>query len=402
MQIAFTATDQVRAAVGRVGRTEDAQFSPDGSRLALAGLAENRLLVLRLQADFDSDPPAILLSDALEIDSASLKYPHGLFWADDRTLIVANRSGEVTIFELPPELPTSARIRLDPVRSIGADLGELVRTPGSISLSDAGLGLVELLVCNNYVHHVSRHLLDRRDGYRLIASEILLDEGLEVPDGVADSPSRRWIAVSNHDHHCVFVFRNDDRLNCHRRPDGVLRGILYPHGLRFAPDGMSLLVADAGAPFVHVFASEDGDWSGERGPATSIQVVDEKTFRRGSYNPQEGGPKGIDVTRDGRLLVASCEQQPLAFFDMRTILGPAPAAAARDQAAEAERAREVLLRYLVASGSRVHEATAAIRRTSERQIRMVVDSRSWRMTAPLRWVNARLAKATRRRPRHLR
>ena len=39
----------------------------------------------------------------------------------------------------------------------------------------------------------------------------------------------------------------------------------------------------------------------------------------GHHNPREGGPKGIDVHEPWGLMVTSCAEQPLAFFDIRDI-----------------------------------------------------------------------------------
>src|SRR4051812_1257682 len=97
MQVKFNATNEVQAAIARVGRTEDAQLSPGGRRLVIAGYERNLLLVL----DVDLHATPLALANPLEISSPSLSHPHGTCWVDDRTLIVANRSGRVAIFELP-------------------------------------------------------------------------------------------------------------------------------------------------------------------------------------------------------------------------------------------------------------------------------------------------------------
>jgi hypothetical protein len=79
-------------------------------------------------------------------------------------------------------------------------------------------------------------------------------------------------------------------------------------------------VAAAAAPYVHVFQSDDGDWSGLRNPARTVRVLDETTFLRGRNNAKEGGPKGIDVDQTMRVLAATCEQQTLSFFDLQEML----------------------------------------------------------------------------------
>ncbi|MGE5721752.1 MAG: hypothetical protein ACM3YM_04755 [Sphingomonadales bacterium] len=389
MQIEFTATKEVRAAIDGIGRTEDAQFSESGLRLALAGAARNRLLILQVGFAPNAKKPTVALNGSFEIESEALAYPHGLHWLDERTLVVANRSGDVSIFETPVDWPASSSVRLQPVRSLGADC--LVRTPGSLSLSHVGLGLIELLVCNNYVNNVTRHLLDQRNGYAAIANEIVLDEGLDVPDGVAHSTSGAWIAVSNHLHHCVFVYRNDAELNYTSPPQGVLTGASFPHGLRFADGGRTLLVADAGAPFIHVYRSDDGDWGGERRPSDSVRVLDDEVFRRGHYNQAEGGPKGIGLTGDGRLLVTSCEEQPLGFWDARAFgVRPARRKAAEGTADDVEHTRDALLKYLSSAERKVRRTTEAIRRSRDWELQMVVNGRPSHIPDPLQRIGATL------------
>jgi hypothetical protein len=80
------------------------------------------------------------------------------------------------------------------------------------------------------------------------------------------------------------------------------------------------LVADGGAPYVHVFYSQDSDWRGLRYPLACVQVLGNQTYLRGRHNPQEGGPKGLDITNAQDVFVITCERQPLAFFPMSTAL----------------------------------------------------------------------------------
>jgi DNA-binding beta-propeller fold protein YncE len=385
MKISYSASSDVRAAIDRIGRTEDVQFSPDGSRLAVAGFTENRILVLGIEADWDTDDPKVAFTKSLEFNSDELRNPHGLSWLDDRTLAIANRSGHLTIFELPEE-PASGRTQLSPVRTLGDHATDLLKTPGSVSAVPVGLDLFELIVCNNYVHHISRHLVDRRDDYALIASDVLTHDGLAVPDGVTHSPSGRWIAVSNHGHHNVLIFRNDADLSPASRPVAVLNGIQYPHGVRFSEDGRTILVADAGAPFVHVYRAWK-EWTGDLQPDVSVRVLSEESYLRGRTDPSQGGPKGVDITADQRLMVISCEEERFAFFDVRDLLAQSEPAESTI-ASEAESAREAFLRYLAFDSRRVEEATAAIQRATDLQILAMVESRSWKITAPLRSAKA--------------
>ena len=390
MLIKFAAGKEVRAAIARIGRTEDVQFSPTGERLAVVGFNKNRLLILGIDTNWESEPPTIELSSPLELRSDTLAQPHGLCWIDERTLIVANREGLVAIFELPEKV-TSGKIRLSPVRVVGKESVDLIYTPGSVFAAPVGLDLVELWICNNYAHYVSRHLVDRRNAYAPIASEIVICDGIDLPDGVVISPSGRWIAVSDSGHTRVVIYRNDCQLGPSSHPQAVLKGVNHPHGVRFTIDERTVLVADASVPFVRLYRS-DGAWEGDYDAATSIRVMSEESFARGNYNGYLGGPKGLDVTRESRLMVISCLEEPFAFFDMRSVLNQGEVAKPVDRA-ESECAREALLRYLAPDRSRVAEATDAIRFASRLDIEKILRSRAYRITAPLRWARATLSKA---------
>ena len=167
------------------------------------------------------------------------------------------------------------------------------------------------------------HLVDL-DGARpgAVAGSPLLARGLDIPDGVAHSPDGRWIAVSNHNEHCVRLYDTSRPLGPDAEPDARLLGVDYPHGLRFVENSRRILVADAGAPFVHVYTCPDGRWRGEQRHGCRLRVLDEDTFLQGRSNPQEGGPKGLDLDRSGRLMVITNEMVPLAFFDLRSLPGP--------------------------------------------------------------------------------
>ena len=174
-----------------------------------------------------------------------------------------------------------------------------------------------ILICNNEANTVSEHRFD------LVAktsepSRVLLQKWLDVPDGIAISPSGQ-IAISNHNTQGVLIYEGGRHLDEGSDPDAIGRGCFYPHGLRFTQDERFLLVADAGAPYVHVY-SKQGRWNGIRQPCVSIAVVDEDKFRRGRRDPQNGGPKGLDLDEKRGLLVTSCGAQPLAFFDLGFIL----------------------------------------------------------------------------------
>lgn len=308
-------------ALGRTGRTEDIRFSPDNRRLALAGYADNTCFVFDISIDVSDKSPVIRISDFIEIRALELNQPHGFDFIDNDHLVVANRMAGIEVFHLPPGNCGGLKFELTPLRSIRrANLLHKLRNPGSVCVASVDGGKVELLACDNYRQRVTRHIFDLKSRFRLPRNRVLLATGLDIPDGIALSPDGRWIAVSNHGTANVLIYDRASKLNSRSAPVGRLDGVLYPHGLRFAGDGKRLFVADAGAPRLHIYGSEDADWSGDRTVAQSVTVMDDATFLKGHYNIEEGGPKGLDIDASGTVIAVTSEHMPLAMFHMPEFL----------------------------------------------------------------------------------
>jgi len=317
----FVVSGPAEEALTRIGRTEDIRFSADGKRLAIAGFGKSAVFLLDVEIDRRAARPVVRISDYLELQSPRLANPHGFDFIDDRTLVVANRSGRVTIFDIPVREADHRVRQVEPLKVI-RQLGWFgkITHPGSVAVLAADCGRYEIAVCNNYTHIVSRHVFGLNK-LVLPVDEVLLERGLLVPDGIAVSRDRRWIAVSNHASRSVNIYDNAGKLDRGAEPSAILFGVNYPHGLRFSPDGKRLYVADAGRPYVCVFDAEDGLWSGSRDATTRALALTEKLFHRGHTNAAEGGPKGLDIDASGQVMAITCEQQALAFFDVPAMFG---------------------------------------------------------------------------------
>ena len=322
IRLPFAPGRVVAESLAALGRTEDLQFSPDQRRLAICGFTENRILVLGLAVERGrGQVPRVSAGSCLELTCPGLRQPHGLAWIDDGTLVVANRKGGLLVLAVPATAAEGPRVAATPLLDLAGDGGHGVTSPGSVAVARRGRDRFDLLVCNNFEHSVARLRLGRDagpgsgGGFKVLASRRLLARDLAIPDGVAFSAKRRYIAVSNHDRHRVDIFRNRPGLSKASAPIASLALPGYPHGLRFAGGDRLLLVADAGAPLLHVFRSDSGAWRGALEPRASIRVMDDQTFLRGRHNPEEGGPKGLDLLPDGSLFAVSSEESPLAFFD---------------------------------------------------------------------------------------
>lgn len=312
--LGFEPTFAVAERLRTLGQTEDVKFSPRQDRLAIAGLTENKILVIDI-SPVSRDGVCVIESRAcVEITCDAFVMPHGVAWIDDNTLIVANRERGLVVVAVPPCGTQAPSVREDPLLDVVPAEASHVQTPGAVAVIRLEDGLFDVLSCNNFAHYVSRHRLQRRERFEVMAHETFLDEGFQVPDGVTVSDDGGLVAISNHYAKRVDVFPRQSRGGAHVQANCSLGKHGYPHGIRFAAEDRLLLTADAGRPYVHVFRRGGDRWRGTVRPAVSIRVIGEDAFRRGHTNDEEGGPKGLDVSGDGTFFVVSCQAVPIAFF----------------------------------------------------------------------------------------
>lgn len=366
--IALVAPDDVSERLAVLGRTEDVRLSPNGKRLAIACYAIDRIAV----ADIALTASEIRISRLELLSSTELGEPHGVDFLDDQTVVVAGRRSGLGVFRLPAADAPSEAWDVAPLLTL--PVREPRDTPGSVVARRVDADTHELLVCANWAHEVRAHTLA---GGRIAPGTIAARRWLDVPDGVAVSGDGAWTAVSNHATHTILVY-DTASLGEDAEPVGVLRGATYPHGLRFAADDSRLLVADAGAPYVHVFAAADGGWHGVSYPAATIRVLDDDAFRRFRTNPQEGGPKGIEVDPRTMVLVITSEAAPLSCFDVAGIV---------ERPWEVRSDPEALLRYeldSLAAGEGLRSAAAKTEAGVRAQLAAIEQSLTWRLTEPAR------------------
>lgn len=309
-------------AVDQDVRSEDIAFSPSGRRLAV--VATDGIVYL---FSIVADARPVELSSCTLLRSPSLASPHGVDFLDEDILVVANRRAGVTFYRLPASLNSHERITLDPIHTMTSDwfgAAEETRTlrgrrivtgPGSIRAH----GGVLHIACNHH-NTVTAHPCTH-EGERIVTGEgdLLVRDGIEIPDGVAISRDGRWMAVSDHDHRRVLVFGRDDReLRCELRDPQLL----HPHGLCFDRSGSALFVADAGGRQVHVFSTTDA-WSSDlEASGFRCKAVAAKAFRAtraatpARHRSLEGGIKGIDVDPSGVLVATTCRFQTVRFFEI--------------------------------------------------------------------------------------
>jgi sugar lactone lactonase YvrE len=180
-----------------------------------------------------------------------------------------------------------------------------------------------LFICCNNRSTLTVHPYRLRHG-KIETGEgtIVAQDWLEIPDGVAVSRDGCWIAVSDHEHHRILIYRDADKtLSCQLRDDDLR----HSHGLCFHPTGRSIYVADAGEREVHVYVSANGWNQSAINSAFKLAAVDPAAFHntRNStierHRPLEGGIKGIDVDPSGHIIAATCHHQVLRFFEIEPV-----------------------------------------------------------------------------------
>jgi hypothetical protein len=362
----YIAADDIYEFVGSLGRTEDVRFSPSNSRVALACFDRNQVAIFDLCIHDSKHGTKITITGLSTISSDHLRAPHGLDFIDDSKIIVANRDGDITVFELPRAGGDRNRYQLDPIVILPSD--DVMHSPGAVSVTRMDRENYEVLICNNYGNRVTRHVLHcSEDGCYFEGSEVLLSKWLGFPDGV--SCNETWVAITNLNGSNVLLYDGSTPLNERSDPDGILRYLYRPHGVRFTSDGRFILVADYQGPYVHIYLRDELGWRGVRSPFKSIRVVSDDDLLRAP--PQQGGVKGIDIDRSMRTLVTTCKVQPLAFFDVAATLQEGSFAQSNFTSPEQ---MTLQLKYEL---DRQDEARRAVDELTNRL--------SWRITAPLRW-----------------
>ena len=293
--------------VSKMGRTEDLRFSPDRTRLAVVSFNHHKIFMFDISMMVQDSTKYIKINDCTEFKSATLKYPHGMVWIDDNTIAVTSRGGKTDIFKLPSRSSVNKLAELKSIKSFG-----IVKAPSSITMKQSRNAL-QLLIVSNPANSVTVH--DLSPSYSNVTNErVFLKHNLNLPDGIALSGDHKYIAVSNHGGHNILIYEYSENLNESSSPIAILNGVQYPHGLVF--NGTSLLVTDAGSPFISVYEPNDGKWLDQENSSLKIQMMSDEAFKMGNISVHEGGFKGIDIISEWQVAAVTCSNCPLAFFDL--------------------------------------------------------------------------------------
>jgi hypothetical protein len=411
-QVSWEPAPEARAVLEQLGRTEDVRFSPDNRRLAIAAFFRDAIAIVDLALVDRDGRPHVCVTRAEELRGPGIVRPHGVEFLDAETIIVANRGRHLDAYRLPPADGGAAGRALTRIDLPGSEGFSLIAEPGSVRRGPVS---GELFVCDNAGNQVTRHeIVTDAGSLRVARSDRCPARGLGIPDGVAVSVDGRMLAVSNHLHQCVLVYDRGDISDLDAVPRAVLRGVVYPHGLRFV-GAEHLLVTDTSRPYVHRFTAPGGAWAGVHYPDATVQIMSDEDFLRGHHNALEGGPKGLDIDRTGRLVATTCASQPLAFFLLDDLVahgadpsdellrfdfelavldqrGEAIARALEEEALHTQRLRNrTAAAEEQAAAAEARAAEAEARAAHSEELRLALEqTKTFRAVAPLRRWYARL------------
>ena len=134
-QLTFKPSPVVAERFRALGRTEDVMFSPDQTRLAIAGFNENKVLVLGIEVVTDDGVLSVQSDACVELRCKDFSNPHGLAWLDDGTLIVANRGKDVIAVSVPVASSTGEVVV--PLAVTFSTLAIVIRPPRSLPAGSA-------------------------------------------------------------------------------------------------------------------------------------------------------------------------------------------------------------------------------------------------------------------------
>nr|WP_294841262.1 hypothetical protein [uncultured Methylotenera sp.] len=386
MEINFESTEDILNKLRSIGRTEDLAFSPNNSKLAIASYALSKVLIFDINITSSYPTPKISLDSACEINSPSIHLPHGIAWINNNTIIVANRSSNATILEIPDTKGHTNPVKLIALQVLPPINESALHSTDCIDVHSLGGGLHEVFICSNSGNFVSHYILDESESFSVKASAFLLKKDICIPDGVTVSQDGKWLAISNHEHHQALIYANIQSLNCNSQPSAILNGASYPHGITFSHDQQFIFLADAGTPFVYVYHNNTNNWSGDYYPTAKIKIMDDETFQLGHNNLQEGGAKGISITRDSTVIAITCSNKPLAFFHVKDFVNPSDNQAIKQSTlnSTAEHSESKLIEALLRATKNMKVTQDELNIFHKDQINLLKNSRSWQLTSPLR------------------
>lgn len=320
--IPYETTPEIEDKISKIGRTEDIKFSPDNKQFAIAETSSNKIHLFSIEINKDNASFRIIITKYSSITSQNLKYPHGVSFLGNKNLIVCNRNGGVTIFEIPADIYNDTEHSLKPIKKINGEgyIFSDVNSPGSIDVVRIDENFYQTYICNNFWNMISYHEIKIDCSVKVKNKGVLIEKGVKIPEGISTSPNKNWIAISNHVDGNVLIYKNSQNLNRNTQPNAILKGPVCPHGLRFNPNGDKLFVTDASSQYIYYYECIDGNWGESKVTCRPILMIDDATFYMARNAARDGGVKGVDVDNSNAVLLTTHKSEVIGFYNIDNLI----------------------------------------------------------------------------------
>ena len=289
-----------------IHRTEDVCVSPSKQYIAFTGFETHKILILSINNKLNT------FDKYLVISCKEFNRPHGVAWLDDNTLVVASRFSNTVVFSFSnEEIVDIAKNVIDYTVLKHQIVKDYKRFRCSCVRACIRSGnIYDIFVCSNTNGHVLQFTYDLTLR-ATITSNVLFDDVLAIPDGIALNKQKSLIAVTDYKHASTFIF-NYSFNTYQSNLIATLKGAKFPHGVVFLNDD-KILTTCGGTPYVYEYLNTKEIWGGEYTVTSKYRCVEEELFNKHHINEMEGGAKGIDVYNN--YIITTCESTP--FFMLK-------------------------------------------------------------------------------------
>lgn len=323
-ELPVRASSELRGIIDGIVKVEDTRLSSDDSKVAITDFRGDAVHVFALQWETDDEGRRVpTVESGLAIQGPSIAGPHGICFAGDDHILVANRHAGVDVYAIPAFESRHRIHRMDPLAHIKADGGlfTTVKTPGSIAARRRDDGRFDVIIGNNRWHFLSATVLDLGGGSARFTDRRVIANGapLRHPEGLVFSPDGSLVAVSNDVSGTTLVYDADALLAGESGGPAVLRGPVCPHMSQWLPDGR-MLATDASSPYLFVYEPSAGGWRGDLDPAFAVRILTHDQFFDGRLNSRDGGVKGLVVDSTGTVVISSRHPETFRPHDVAGLL----------------------------------------------------------------------------------
>jgi WD40 repeat protein len=276
--------------VSKIGRVEGVSVSPNSKKVAYSSFDLNKILIF----DIKESNNAIEIEKCVLVD-CNFDFPHDLAWIDNSTIVVANREGPAIVFAVPNQSGS--------VKPLLVINDEIISKSNSVAVLK-NENSIKMFFCDKH-KYISFCEIDKN--FNIKSKGIYLEKHLKVPDGMAISPCKKLLAVTNALKNNVVICDLNNNNNIFE-----LEGIDHPHSVDFLTDDI-IMVTGRNDPFVYCLDIKN------KFVKFKFKCLNDYEYSL-RHSDAEGGIKGICFCRSLNFLFLTCPNKPFMIFDVNILM----------------------------------------------------------------------------------